>query len=265
MLEQLSGATRVHFIVGDPIAQVKSPFGMTQSFEAQGANAICIPAQVSPQHLPGWLRSMVHMRNVDGIIVTVPHKMAIAPLCQTLSPRAQFLGAVNTMRRTPNGGWHGDMFDGLGYAKALESQGLRLQGLRALLVGTGGAGSAIAHALVEQGVSELALHDADTLRRDSLIARLAAMGQGRVLAGNSDPTGFDLVINATPMGMREEDPLPIEVERLAPSTFVGCVITVPAISPLVAAARARGCGTVTGADMFGCVRELMLEFLVGPR
>ncbi len=264
MLEHLSGATRVHFIVGDPIAQVKSPFGMTQSFEALWADALCVPAQVSPQHLPAWLAAMGHMRNVDGIIVTVPHKMAMASLCQTHSPRAQFLGAVNTLRRTPDGGWHGDMFDGLGYAQALESQGLRLQGLRALLVGTGGAGSAIAHALVEQGVAELALHDTDTLRRDSLIARLAALGPSRVLAGSRDPAGFDLVINATPLGMREGDPLPIEVERLAPSTFVGCVITAPALSPLVAAARARGCRTVTGADMFGCVRELMLEFLVGP-
>ena len=160
MLDQLSGATRVHFIVGDPIAQVKSPFGVTQAFEARGRNAVCIPAHVRSADLRQWHEGVSQSHNVDGIIVTVPHKLAYQDLCATLSPRAEFLQAVNTLRRNADGSWHGDMFDGLGYVQALLEKGCQLAGRRALLVGAGGAGSAIAHSLVVAGVSELAVHAA---------------------------------------------------------------------------------------------------------
>ena len=258
-----SGATRVHFIVGDPIAQVKSPGDVTRALRAHGLDAMVIPAHVTPADLVQWFEGVSLARNVDGIIVTVPHKFACFPLCQSHSAQAAFLGAVNTLRRLPDGGWHGDMFDGLGYVAALRANGCEPKGRRALLVGAGGAGSAIAQALVLAGVERLAIHDGDPDRQASLVDRLAALGRCPVTAGSADPRGFNLVINASPAGMRSGDPLPVDVDGLDPSTFVGCVITAPAISPLIAAARARGCGTVTGIDMFGRVRDLMVEFLVG--
>jgi shikimate dehydrogenase len=258
----LSGASRIHYIVGDPIAQVKSPAGVTQAFADRGRNAVCVPAHVSPLDLADWVRGVSLARNVDGIIATVPHKFACHGLCATTSERARFLGAVNTLRRNADGSWHGDMFDGLGFVQALQEQGGRLAGRRALLVGAGGAGSAIAHALVESGVSLLAVHDPDAQRRGALVARLAGLGRVPVDSGTADPTGFDVVVNASPVGMREGDPLPVEVDRLAPTLFVGCVITVPAVTPLIASARARGCGTVTGSQMFAKVRDLMVDFLL---
>ena len=262
MLDQLNGATRVHIIVGDPIAQVKSPAGVTQAFAEQGKNAIVVPAHVSPQNLAAWLAGVSLTQNVDGIIVTVPHKFACFDLCATASERATFLNAVNTMRRNADGTWHGDMFDGLGFVEAMRDKGCQLSGKRALLVGAGGAGSAIAHALVLAGVDTLAIHDESDARRTTLIDRLAGLNKARVLRGSNDPTGFDIVLNATPMGMKESDPLPSDPTKLAANMFVGCVITMPAISPLVAAARAKGCATSTGADMFGRVRDLMVEFLL---
>jgi len=262
MLENFSGATRVHLIVGDPIAQVKSPYGMTQAFEAQGRDALCVPAQVPSADLRTWFTGVSLARNVDGIIVTVPHKFDCHALCASSSPRAQFLGAVNTMRRNPDGSWHGDMFDGLGYVTAMQKKGCELQGKRALLVGAGGAGSAIAHSLVLAGVREMAIHDGNEERREALIARLNLLGQARVFAGSASPAGFDVAINATPMGMRDGDPLPLELDAVHSDLFVGCVVTVPAVPPLIAAARARGCKTCTGADMFAQVRELMVEFLL---
>ena len=110
MLEQLDGSTRVHFIVGDPIAQVKSPFGVTAAFEARGHNAVCVPAHVGTDELTVWLAGTTRSRNVDGIIVTVPHKFDVYQLCATASERARFLKAVNTLRRNTDGTWHGDMF-----------------------------------------------------------------------------------------------------------------------------------------------------------
>lgn len=262
MTDTLNGATRVHFIVGDPIAQVKSPAGVTEAFHRHGRNAICIPAHVAPGALASWAQGVSQAQNADGIIVTVPHKFACRDLCATVSDRAAFLGAVNTMRRNPDGTWHGDMFDGLGYVEAMRSQGCEPAGRRALLVGAGGAGSAIAHALVVAGVTELAVHDADTARRDALVDRLAGLRLGRVSVGSPDPRGFDIALNATPIGMQAGDPYPMDVTGFTPAVFVGCVITAPAVSPMVQAARDVGCSTVTGADMFARVRNLMVDFLL---
>ena len=263
MGNQLNGASRVHFIVGDPIAQVKSPGGVTQAFADAGRNAICVPAHVAPPQLAAWLAGVSLAQNVDGIIVTVPHKFACHDLCTSTSERAAFLHTVNTMRRNPDGSWHGDMFDGLGFVSAVRDNGGEPQGKRALLVGAGGAGSAIAHALVMAGVSALAIHDEDVARRTTLVDRLAGLGRCPVLHGSADPTGFDLVFNATPVGMKESDPYPLDVNKLQPSMFVGCVITAPAVTPLIAAAREQGCGTMTGAHMFARVRDLMVDFLRG--
>ena len=262
MSQALSGATRVHFIVGDPIAQVKSPAGVTQAFHDAGRNAVCIPAHVSPADLAGWAQGVSKAQNVDGIIVTVPHKFSCFDLCTTTSDRGAFLKAVNTLRRNPDGSWHGDMFDGMGYVEAMRAKGCEPKGQRALLVGAGGAGSAIAYSLVTAGVRELAVHDPDTVRRDSLIARLAGLGLGHVSAGSSDPTAFDIAINATPIGMKDGDPHPIDSTKFTAAQFVGCVITAPAVPPMVAAARAKGCNTLTGADMFARVRDLMVAFLL---
>lgn len=262
---QLSGATRVHFIVGDPIAQVKSPAGVTQAFAERGMDAMVMPAHVAPADLATWLAGVSAAKNVDGVIVTVPHKFACAALCATLSERAAFLGATNTMRRNADGRWHGDMFDGLAMVAALRDRGGEPEGRRALLVGAGGAGSAIAHALVMAGVASLDIHDGDIARRDALVARLAGLGRCPVGVGSADPAGYQLVVNASPAGMRADDPLPVDVQRLAPDAFVGCVITQPAVTPLIAAARARGLGTATGTDMFARVRDLMVDFLAEPR
>ena len=262
MSEHLNGATRVHFIVGDPIAQVKSPAGVTQAYHDRGHNAFVMPAHVSPAKLADWVAGVSMAQNVDGIIVTVPHKFACHDLCATTSDRAAFLHTVNTMRRNPDGSWHGDMFDGLGFVSALQDNGYQPEGQKALLVGAGGAGSAIAHALVMAGVRELAIFDADAVRRTTLIDRLAGLGRCAVTHGSGDPTGFDLVLNATPVGMQANDPFPLDAEKITSSMFVGCVITAPAITPLIAAARAKGCGTMTGAHMFARVRDLMVDFLL---
>jgi shikimate dehydrogenase len=266
MLEQLNGATRVHFIVGDPIAQVKAPSGVTQAFEALGHNAIVIPAHVSPANLTNWLNAASLSKNVDGIIVTVPHKFACFDLCSTTSKRSAFLHTVNTMRRNANGTWHGDTFDGLGFVEALRSKGCEPQDKKVLLVGAGGAGSAIAHALIMAGVRELAIHDADAVRRpqrrNTLIERLAGLGLGKVSVGSSDPAGFDIILNATTIGMKENDPHPIDSTRFTPQMFIGCVITDPVVPPMIAAARAKGCKTMCGTDMFFGVRDLMVNFLL---
>lgn len=257
---ELDGASRLHFVIGDPIAQVKSPAGVSEMLQARGHNALCIPGHVAPKDLVAFWAGLRTLQNLDGVIVTVPHKIAAVAMADRVSERAAFLGAVNTLRRTETG-WEGDMFDGLGHVAALKKAGCLLEGKRAILAGAGGAGSAIAHALVLAGVSELAIHEMDETRRSALIERLSSLGKAKVFAGSADPTGFDVVVNATPAGMKEGDPLPFDGDKLVSTMFIGEVITKPSVSPLVARAREIGCGAITGIDMFVEVRDLMVDFL----
>lgn len=260
----LTGATRLNVILGDPIAQVKSPGGVTQAFIDRGHDGMLVPVQVDAGDLGALLSVADRLKNLDGIIVTVPHKFACFAHCSSASSRAEFLGAVNIMRRRADGGWHGDMVDGLGFVGAVRGQGYDPRGKRALLIGAGGAGSAIAMALVEAGVRVLAVHDGDAARRDRLIARLKTLDHADIVTGSSDPGDYDLVANATPAGMKAGDPLPVDVTKLSPTTFVGCVITAPAISPLVEAARRIGCPTSTGTEMYNALQSSMVDFLLSP-
>ncbi|KAB0654022.1 shikimate dehydrogenase family protein [Burkholderia diffusa] len=262
--EGLSGATRVHFIVGDPIAQVRSPKGVTAALREAGLDALVVPAHVAPDDLAAFFAGITPMRNVDGVIITVPHKFSAAGFCTSLSDEAAFLGAANTLRRTADGGWHGGMFDGTGFVAALGDAGCDLRGKRALLVGAGGAGSAIGHALVMAGVASLDVRDNDAARTASLVDRLATLQRGtvRVAAADVAPESFDVIVNASPMGMRADDPPPVDVSRVPATTFVGDVVTKPPLTPFIEAARARGCRTVTGTQMFSRVCDRMVAFLI---
>jgi shikimate dehydrogenase len=262
----LNGETRVIPIIGDPIAQVKSPAGVTAALIARGVNAVVVPIQVTAADVDAFLLGASLARNLDGIIVTVPHKFAAYRHCATATERAHFLGAANILRRNADGSWHGDMCDGAGFLRGIRAAGCRPEGKPALVVGAGGAGSAIALALLEAGVSRLAIHDADAGRRDALLARLQPAHGGKVGAGSADPSGYGLIVNATPAGMRAEDPTPVQVDKLTADMFVGDVITAPEVTPLIEAARRLGCATQVGAGMFIGDLALMVEFFLeaGP-
>jgi len=138
VLEHFSGATRVILILGDSIAQVKAPVGLTREFERRGHHAIVVPLQLAVADLDAGILALSRAKNVDGLIATIPHKFAVAARCATLSERAKFLGAINVARRNTDGSWHGDMLDGEGFAAPLARAGCEIKGNRALLVGAGG-------------------------------------------------------------------------------------------------------------------------------
>lgn len=257
----LSGATRLVPIVGDPIAQVQAPTGVTAAFAQRGLDIACVPMQVAPADFADFVTLIRAMKNCTGAIITVPHKFAAFAACDTTSPRARFLRTVNTMARGPDGRLHGDMFDGLGFVASCRANGCVFPGQRALLVGAGGAGTAIAHAVAEAGVAALGIADLDQRRQADLVERLAAAGFS-VTASPADATVWDIVLNATPMGMRAGDPLPVPEATIGAKVFVGDVVTAPDPSPLIAAARRLGCPTSTGVEMFGHVRDLIVDFLL---
>jgi shikimate dehydrogenase len=257
-----TGTTKLFPVIGYPIEQVRSPEVLTKIMVTRGNDAIIVPMQIAASQVSGFFRLLHHVSNVQGVLVTVPHKRLAYEACSTLSERARFVGAVNVVRRTPEG-WHGENTDGIGYLDGLEREGFLVQDKRVLLVGCGGAGSAIAVELLERGASLVAIHDIDAEKRDEIVRRLSGSFSGRVAVGSNDPSGFDLVANATPMGMRENDPYPVEVALLQPFQFVACVITKPAFPPLLAEARSRGCRTMTGNQMFDAQADVLADFLIG--
>jgi shikimate dehydrogenase len=262
MLPALNGATRIHVTIGDPITQVKSPAGITQGFYARGRDAIMIPLQVKSADIDDFFKLAKKLPNLDGIIITVPHKPVAFRHCDETSERARVLEVCNVMRRMPDGHWTGDMTDGGGFVDALKRKHFELKGKRALQVGAGGAGSALALSLMMEGAS-VTLCDLDTAKRDALIARLGNHGHKVVATDTADPSGFDLVVNATPAGMKEGDPLPVDAPKLSPGQFVADVITIPAMTPLLEAAKAKGCRTQTGVEMFNAQVDFICEFLLG--
>ncbi|MBW6421094.1 shikimate dehydrogenase [Rhizobium sp. XQZ8] len=262
MTGALNGGTRLFPIIGDPIVYVKSPERLTRSFADRNMNAICIPMQVAEERLGDVMQGLSAIGNIDGLLVTMPHKAAAFGYRTTYSERARLLKVVSVMRRNPDGSWHGDMLDGLAFVKAQIDQGADPGGARALLVGAGGAGSAIAIALLEAGVGELVIHDSHKACAEELLATGASLGRGKVRLGPPNPTGCDLVFNATPMGMTKSDAFPVDVALLDASMFVGDVIAGHGTTPFLRAAQAAGCRTANGDQMVEAVQDMMVEFML---
>ncbi|WP_290686881.1 MULTISPECIES: shikimate dehydrogenase family protein [unclassified Haematobacter] len=261
---KLDGETMIFPVVAHPVGQVKSPGALSQIMAERGFNGLVVPFHVQPEGLPAWLEGVKVMRNCGGIVVTVPHKIACLDFCSRVSDRARASGAVNIAIRDGDD-WIGDATDGHGYMDGIAAEGFDVGGTPALLIGAGGAGAAIAYEILARGASELAVHDIDIARRDSLIARLEQRFPGKLRIGGTDPRGFALIAHATPLGMKESDPLPVDVSRLGADQFVADVVTRPAVSPLIAAARATGCRTMPGSGMFEAQAFLLAELLMGVR
>ena len=262
MLGHLSGATRLYPIIGDPIKYVESPTRLTRTLHTRGHDGVCIPMQVPGDDLASVMTGLTATANVDGILVTMPHKFTAFAHCATSSTTASLLKVVSIIRRNSDGTWHGDMLDGRAFVKAQIDHGAQPDGARALLLGAGGAGGAIAIALLEAGVRELIIHDPDTARVATLIDLVSGVGHGRVVAGPADPTDCDLVCNATPLGMEDGDPLPVDPELLTWSMFVGDVIAGHGVTPFLQAAQMAGCNTANGGHMVEAAQDVMADFLL---
>ncbi|HEX8164695.1 MAG TPA: shikimate dehydrogenase [Beijerinckiaceae bacterium] len=261
----LSGATRLYAIIGDPVAQVGSPAVFNAAFRRLGAQAVLVPMHVAAERLPDLVAGLRAIRNLDGVVATVPHKIAISGLLDRVEANGRRVGAVNAIRVERDGDravWVGDNFDGVGCVRGLAKAGHALQGRSALIVGAGGAGSAVAHALADAGVARIRVFDVDKARRERLAESLRAHHAGlTVETGAPDPEGFDVAANCTPLGMRDEDPLPIDPARLAKGALVVDVVLKTPASRLLREAERRGCRTQGGRAMLDGQVEAILQFL----
>ena len=247
---QIDGNTELIAHIGYPTHSFKSPLIYNPYFAQQGINAIVVPMGCKAESYPEFLRSVFKLENIRGALITMPHKVSTVGLLDEVTPTVLVAGACNAVKRLPDGRLVGDMFDGAGFVRGVQRKGLELKGARALVVGSGGVGCAIAASLAAAGVAALALFDTHTASCVALQQRLQTHYPAlKVSTGSNDPAGFDLVVNATPLGMNEGDPMPVDVQRLDTKSFVGEVVMRQDVTAFLAAAEARGCSTQIGTDM----------------
>ncbi|HUH92554.1 MAG TPA: shikimate dehydrogenase [Casimicrobiaceae bacterium] len=257
----ISGKTKLIAHLGYPTEAFKAPLIYNPWFEAQGIDAVVVPMGVKAEDYPAALKAIFRMSNVHGALVTMPHKVTTVALVDETTTTVKIAGSCNAILKRPDGTLLGDMFDGAGFVRGLRRKDFRLAGARCLVVGAGGVGSAIAASLAEAGVAGIALSDVSPAAEEALAERLRRYYPAiDVQIRSSDPARYDLVVNATPLGMKEGDPLPFEVGQLASTTFVGEVVMKQEITPLLAEARARGCRIQVGTDMLFEMIPAYLEF-----
>jgi shikimate dehydrogenase len=258
----IDGPTRLYGIIGDPIAQVKSPRLYSDIFAASGRDGVLIPIHIRSDQFEEAMPGVLAIANLDGLLVTIPFKMRVIPLLNRLLPMAAKVGAVNALRREADGTWSGDMFDGIGLVRGLRKQGITLQGTSVTLVGAGGAGSAVGMAIADAGATRLRVLDIEQTKAVTLVEKVARHYPGcRVDAGPPDWAEQQILVNATPVGMRPGDDAPIQLDRLKPNTLVVDIIVKPDMTPLIARAKQIGCRTLDGRVMLeGQVEEVLAFF-----
>ena len=257
----ITGRTRIWAILADPIAQVKAPEMINAAMAEQGIDGVMVPMHVAPAHLATVLAGLRAMQNCGGMIVTVPHKSAVVALLDGVTETARRVGAANVVRREADGRLIGECVDGIGFVAALREQGVRLEGRSAYLAGAGGAANAIAFALAESGLARLTIANRTRVKAEDLAARLRAVHPHLPVAlGTRDPSGHDLCINATALGMLAGDAMPFDPARLEAEQSVCEIIMQPAETPIMAAARDKGCRVYPGLPMLRAQRDLMMRF-----
>jgi shikimate dehydrogenase len=257
----ISGKTTLIAHLGYPTEAFKAPMIYNPYFDRAAIDAVVIPMGVKPEDYASFLRPLFRLTNIRGALVTMPHKVTTVAMVDEVTPTALIAGACNAILKRPDGSLLGDMFDGTGFVRGIERKGQPLKSKRALVVGAGGVGSAIAASLAAAGVSAIGIFDANADSADALGARLRQHYPGlAVTTGSKDPAGYDVVVNATPLGMNAGDPLPMDVSRIAPQTFVGEVVMKQEFTPFLRAAKEKGCPVQVGTDMLFEMIPAYLEF-----
>ena len=261
----LNGDTKIIAHIGYPTTTFKSSMIYNPWFEKHGVNAAVVPLGVRAENFGAAFPEICRFTNFHGALITMPHKVSVIAFLDEVSTAVKVAGSCNAVRRTGDGRLFGDMFDGEGFVRGVARHGRSLAGKKVLVVGAGGVGSAIAASSAAAGAAEIAVYDVSTPAMKALAERLSQnYPRLRAALGSTDPSGFDVVVNATPLGMKAGDPMPLDISRLSPSTYVGEVVMKQETTAFLAAAKARGCETQIGIDMLFEQIPAYLEFFGFP-
>lgn len=253
---RIRGTTDLIVTVADPVAQVKAPEALNLVFARFGIDAVVVPAKVAVAGFDAFVRGALAADNVRGMLVSIPHKTRLAALVGRADAAVRLSGAANAVRRAAgDGGLEAGLFDGSGFLGALRHYGVPVAGQRVLLVGAGGAGLAIAAALA--GCADepalLAVFDTQPARAQALVDQIRRAETPRhtrvEVAPAGDPDGFDLVINATPLGLQPSDPLPVDPHRLGRDARVVDILMKNQPTALERACAEAGIAVFSGHEM----------------
>jgi shikimate dehydrogenase len=261
-----SGKTHLYAILAHPVAHVRAPEFFGQIIEAEKRDAFVVPLHVLPGDLARMVPMLQKIGNLKGLILTMPHKEAMAKLCHELGPNGQLADAVNTVRFEADGRLVGDHFDGTGFVSAARAHGIEPRGARVLMLGAGGAARAIAIALADEGAAAITIANRTEARAKDLAAVVQAVFEDvEVKIGPADAAGHDLIVNGTSLGLKPGDPMPMDPASLRPGMRLFDIIS-PRATELMAAARAAGLGTVIGGRPMAEHQVVaQLDFLGAPR
>lgn len=265
----ISGSTRIFPVVAWPIEQVKAPVLFNAYFQQHNIDARVIPLEVPRQKYILAVRMLMDIPNIGGMLVSIPHKLDTLQAVDQATPRAVQAGAANVVYRKEDGSIVGDLIDGEGFVRALErvchGDPFDWKRSRALIVGCGGVGSAIAASLAQKGIAEIGLYDISMLLANSLQTRLrTAFLATQVFFDKPLARGYDLVVNSTPLGMNPEDPIPISLEGVDPHCIVADCGMKTEMSPLLLNAQQRGCRIQKGKEMLIEQAPLYLDLFGWP-
>lgn len=257
---QITGHTAIFMTLAHPVGHLAAPEVFGRFFADRGLDAVMVGADVSPERLDNFVAALRDMHNLRGFCVTVPHKQAVLPHLDELTPAAQEAEAVNVVRRDPDGRLIGHQLDGEGFVRGLRDAGHNLTGRAAFLVGAGGAATGIAFALARSGITRLRIHNRTAAKAEALAASVRAAAPGLAVEVGSDPAGFDLLVNGTSAGLDPAAPIPFALDRADRGALVAEVIMKPRETDLLRAAQARGMAVHFGQAMLDGQTRLMAEF-----
>lgn len=250
-MRALSGRARIAGVLGWPVAHSLSPRLHGYWLQRYGIDGAYVPLPVRPADLDSALRALVALGFAGGN-VTVPHKEAAVRVVDALTPAARRIGAVNTLIVGADGALTGDNTDAFGFLENLKAAGIApVAGLGcAVVIGAGGAARAVVAGLVDAGIGAIRLVNRSRGRADALAAAIG--GPITVVAWaqrNHVLADAGLVVNTTTLGMTGSEPLDLALDAVAPEAVVTDLVYAPLITPLLAAASARGLRTVDGLGM----------------
>lgn len=247
---EITGKTRIMFILADPVEHIRGSAILTNRMNDAGKNVAVSPLHVRPGDLGAAVAAIRLFHNVAGFGVTIPHKIKVREHLDDVTARARLVGSVNFVRRDPDGRLTGDNLDGIGFIDGLKHSDITVRGKRVLQIGAGGAGRSIAFSVAEAGATALGIFNRTRERAADLAQAVqAAHPACQTFVAEADPTGFDVVVNATSVGMKPGDPLTIDPARLTSDMAVAEIIMTPAMTPLLLEAEKRGCKIGLGRFM----------------
>jgi shikimate dehydrogenase len=262
-VDYVSGRTRLFGIIGHPIEQVRSPEMITAELRGRGLDAVLVPMHVLPEDFDACVPMLMRLQNLGGLVFTIPYKVRAGALADVLGPQSRVVGAINALAKDSAGTWRADIFDGLGCVEAFRRRGIAFAGKRVMLLGAGGAGSAIAVAIGYERPASMRLFDVDGTKAEALAAKVAHANPGvDVSTGKPTTNDIDIFLNASPVGMLSDARLPLPLTTLPPEVIVFDAIVKPERTPLLELAERSGCMTVRGREMMRGQISRMVDFFL---